>query len=82
MVGGWFGAHTPFEGLSSPRGAVAFKIFKDLPHRNLKSVPGHTFETFNPTTGANRPTVGGYSTLSRGLARALLARHAVAASKP
>ena len=34
------------EGLSSLRGAVAFKIFKDLPHRNLKSVPGHTFETF------------------------------------
>ena len=46
MVGGRFGAHTPFEGLSSPRGAVAFKIFKDLPRRNLKSVPGHIFETF------------------------------------
>ena len=46
MVGGRFGAHTPFEGLSSPRGAAAFKTFKDLPHRSLKSVPGHTFETF------------------------------------
>ena len=46
MVGGRFGAHTPFEGLSSPRGAAAFKTFKDLPHRNLKSVPGYTFETF------------------------------------
>ena len=38
-------------------------------------------EGINPSTGVNGPTVGGYSTLSRCLARALLARHAVAASK-
>ena len=38
-------------------------------------------EQLNPSGEANRPTVDGYSTLSRGLARALLARHAVAASK-
>ena len=37
--------------------------------------------TLTPSGEANRPTVDGYSTLSRGLVRALLARQAVAASK-
>ena len=36
----------------------------------------------NPSREANRPTVDGYSTLFRGLARALLARLAVAAGRP
>ena len=35
--------------------------------------------SMNPSTGANRPTVDGYSKLSRGLARALLALLAVTA---
>ena len=29
VVGGRFGAHTPFEVLSAPRAAAAFKTFKD-----------------------------------------------------
>ena len=40
------------------------------------------YRPLNPSSYLNRPTVDEYSTLSRGLARALLARHAVAAGKP
>ena len=41
-----------------------------------------TTYSLNPSTGVNRPTVGGYSTLSRGLARALLAPLVVASGRP